>query len=380
METAPTALNSPVPSARPGLRVASVPSGHPYVRSIVLPPDAAEGDDLVVTVLADPVPLGVAGGQWWPPVMLTPEWITANASRFDVLHVHFGVESLPPGALRAALAALRAAGRPLIYTAHDLVNPQLVDQRSHLDDLDLLLEAAAEVITLTDGAAAEIESGWGRRATVIPHPRVRDLHSAAPLGASSAAVVIGTHLRDLRPNIDAVATTRLISDAVDLLRADGVDCVARIDVNEAVRDSAALAEVFRIAESNGAVFVRQRPRLDDRQLDESVADLDVAVLPYRYGTHSGWVELCFDLGVRVVGKEIGYIPQQHDEDFSFFTEEDARSLADAVTSSMAAETRPGSPGRAALIAEREVARQDQQHEVARAHAEVYQRVVSGGVR
>jgi hypothetical protein len=57
--------------------------------------------------------------------MLDAGWITAHADQFDVMHVHFGVESLSSAALERGLLALRAVGRPLVYTVHDLTHPQL---------------------------------------------------------------------------------------------------------------------------------------------------------------------------------------------------------------------------------------------------------------
>ena len=57
-------------------------------------------------------------------------------------------------------------------TVHDLVNPHFVDQTPTPEHLDVLIPAATEVITLTPGAAAAIETRWGRPAAVIPHPHV----------------------------------------------------------------------------------------------------------------------------------------------------------------------------------------------------------------
>src|SRR5689334_9100021 len=89
------------------VRVASIPSGHLYVRHAL-----ADGR---VSLLPDPPPPGATDGRWWPPVMCDAAWVTAHASRFDVMHVHFGTESYPTGHLRSLVRALRAGGRPLVY-------------------------------------------------------------------------------------------------------------------------------------------------------------------------------------------------------------------------------------------------------------------------
>ena len=47
----------------------------------------------------------------------------------------------------------------------------------------------------------------------------------------------------------------------------------------------------------------------------------MSVLPYRFGTHSGWLEACVDLGTAVVAPSCGFYAEQqpvhsyrHDED------------------------------------------------------------------
>ena len=108
-----------------------------------------------------------------PPLMLDADWIRENRDAFDVFHVHFGFDwrSLPE--LEEALAALDDLGAPLVFTLHDLRNPHHRDPEPHDAQLDLLVRHAAELVTLTPGAARAIHARWGRRAHVMPHPRRR---------------------------------------------------------------------------------------------------------------------------------------------------------------------------------------------------------------
>jgi hypothetical protein len=354
--------------AVPVIRVASIPSGHPYVRHVL----AAGGIDL----LPDPVPPGASDGRWWPPVMCDAAWVTANRDRFDVMHVHFGTESYPAEHLRSLVHALRACGRPLVYTLHDLENPQLGDQAPHLEHLDVLVPAADEIVTLTAGAAAAIQRRWGRAAEIVPHPHVLALDAAAPLGTFSDASVLGVHLRDIRPGIDAVRAVATVLNAVDRLRAQGVAAVARVHVNERVRDEAARDDVAALVAAHPAAELRRSARLDDAALARSIADLDVAVLPYRSGTHSGWVELCWDLGVPVAGPRIGHAGEQHPEDFAAFDAGDGDALARAARQLLAGAPRPGSSGRAALLAERRRRRVAGAAAIAAAHTALYERVLT----
>ncbi len=352
--------------AAPPMRVASIPSGHPYVRHV----QAGGGFDL----LPDPTPVGAPDGRWWPPVMCDAAWVTANRNRFDVMHVHFGTESYSAEHLRSLVRALRASGRPLVYTLHDLENPQLGDQASHREQLDVLVPAADQIVTLTAGAADVIARRWGRTAEVIPHPHVLALDADAPAGKRSAAAVLGVHLRDIRPGTDAVRSVATLLDAVDRLAARGIAAVARVHVNERVRDEVARDEVAALVAGHPAAELRRSERLDDADLAQSIADLDVAVLPYRTGTHSGWVELCWDLGVPVAGPRVGHAGEQHPEDFARFDAGDGDTLARAVRRLLAGAPRPGSAGRAARLTERRRQRIAGAATIAGAHTALYERV------
>jgi len=92
------------------------------------------------------------------------------------------------------------------------------------------------------------------------------------------------------------------------------------------------------------------------------------VLPYRFGTHSGWLEACFDLGTPVLAPTCGYFAQQrpcltyrHDEQGL-----DVPSLQAAVRT--AYEQRPTWQ---ASLADRRQERTD----VAAAHRAVYEAVL-----
>ena len=59
------------------------------------------------------------------------------------------------------------------------------------------------------------------------------------------------------------------------------------------------------------VDVRVHPRFTDDELAAYLLEVDVVVLPYRFGTHSGWAEACYDAGVTVVSPRCGFFAEQH---------------------------------------------------------------------
>ena len=317
--------------------------------------------------------------------MLSPGWIADNAARFDVMHLHFGSESLSPRELTAALDALRAIRRPLVYTVHDLSHPQLHDQAPHRRQLELLIARADGLITLTAGAAAEIEARWGRRPLVLGHPTLLAPGQRPPQVAPTATPVIGLALRDLRPSIDGPGATATLLDAAARLRRAGTPAAVRVTMRDRVRDPAARDAVRRSCAAAAAAGERveliEEGRSGDRRLARELSELAIDVLPYRHGTHSGWLELCWDLGVPVAAPAIGHLSGQHPEPgfLASFTPADGPSLARALSSLL---TRPeavaGSPARREVQAVRAAVRRQQRGELAAAHLGLYRRLIAAG--
>jgi hypothetical protein len=367
------------------VRIAAVPAQHPYVQA-VRPPGAV--------VLADPPVPGAPPTQWWPPQVLTPEWLRAHAAEYDLLHVHFGTESLSLDALTAALRTLRELGRPLVHTVHDLEHPHLVDQAPHRAHLALLMREAAGLLTLTDGAAAEIARRYGREATVVPHPQMapdgwfaradgaradaarggtaRSGRTSAPGAVADEPTphgpLVGVHLRSLRANVRPGAWLARLAAEVTARRG-----VLRVLVNDDVRAGTpaaeALGEVRRALEPHGADVV-VRPRPDDDGLARELVGLDVSVLPYAHGTHSGWLELCWDLGVPVLSPDVGAIGGQHREGWALATFAADRPAGLGVALDRLLSAPPAPPAADRLAARARVAAENH-----RAHAAVYRRVL-----
>lgn len=280
------------------LTVASVPAGHPYVDSVT---DASR-----VRLLPDPVPpRATLPGQWWPPRYLEPDYLGRQLGSFDVMHVHFGFEGFTIDELREVVALLERDRVPLVLTVHDLHNPHFADPAPHLAQLDVLVPAATAVVTLTPGAATVIANRWGRHAVVLPHPHVLPIEAVGAARPSRGVPVVGLHGKGLRANVQPWP----ILDAL-LARDVGERCVIRFDLDDEGLDvpgtPARLAGYRR-----AGVDVRVHPRFTDAEFAAYLTDIDVAVLPYRFGTHSGWAEACYDAGTTVVSPDCGFFAESH---------------------------------------------------------------------
>lgn len=273
------------------IRIASVPAAHPFVEHIQ-PLDGASFTTLP-EIFHEP-------GRWWPPQRLNAEWLRENADSYDLLHTHFGYESLSPDDIGAVTETLSELGKPLVVTVHDLQNPHLHDDSDHLLQIGSLICAAHEITTLTPGAASDIAGRWNRQATVISHPHVVPLDELPDEPATGTNV--GVHLGDLRARVD-------IEPLIGDLREIAERAPLSIDVQTDAW-GAAPSHLTRLLESLDAELL-VHDRLPDAELFDAVRRTRVQVLPYRRGTHSGWLEMCLDLGVGVAAPHIGQLREQH---------------------------------------------------------------------
>lgn len=247
----------------------------------------------------------------WPelPHLYDPEWLTSHADDWDVAHLHFTWEQYPPGRFEAVLRTHQRAGTPIVWTAHDLRNPHTEDAADDQRYLALLAEFADHVITLTDGAATEIERRFGRQAHVIPHGplftgpaarRWREQRQGAVADDGDPRRLL-LHLRSVRRNVD----WRTPIEVVSRLHAEG----SGIELDVLVLADA--DEVDQVLEAAGpGVDVLPHGPLSFEELTRHLIGADALLLPYLWGTHSGMVELATDLAIPVIAGDVGYLGEQ----------------------------------------------------------------------
>ncbi|STC68670.1 Uncharacterised protein [Corynebacterium pilosum] len=322
-------------------RVLSIPAGHVYTRAIK--PDN-------VTFEPDPD----INGAWWPHPALEAQWWDGGAE-VDVSHIHFGFEHQNPTKIDRLIRAIHKSGVALVVTVHDIDNPHLADpadQAEHHERIRLLVRGANAVITLTDHARTRIQELVGAPVdvTVIPHPLVVTREEKEAVNAVPTRP--GVFLKSLRSNV--------VKDPAFYVALAQVGTAIYIHDEPATQD-------FRDALAARGVDVIAHAPMDDDTLYNAVGGCTAVVLPYLRGTHSGWLEMCRDLGVGVAVPDIGCYADQADS-------------PDAIA------TYPAGDGAAAAQAVRTLAddaphpyvgdREEQLERIRAAHAAIYKEVVS----
>ena len=299
-------LTSGAPRRRSPLQMVSIPASHPYTRRVV------PGD---VDVAADPT------DPWWPHLALDPKWIESERHGIDLVHLHFGFEHRTPAELESWCDTLDELGIGLVVTVHDLRNPHTPDNGRHHQHLDTLLRRADAVLTLTAGAAAHIEQCWGRRPQVIAHPHVAPLDWQNQFPRRTSGLQprrVGVQFSSFRPNV--LDPEDLLVGLAAGVRDAGATLSVRADCEAPAHDLCRLAAA---ADRVGAQLLVS-DRLGDGALVGALTKLDVIVLPYAFGTHSGMVELCHDLGGRVLIPDVGFYREQWHDVVTFRLDEARR--------------------------------------------------------
>jgi hypothetical protein len=322
------------------IRVAPIPHTDAYVDA-VLPPGA--------------VRVGPARERspW-----LDPGYLAEHCDEIDVLHLHAGYGHLAEADPECWSEAVRRLGVPLVVTVHQLNDP---DQavRARLDThLEAVLATAEVVLTLTRGAADDIAERFGRTAIVVAHPSVV---AADPRLGSERGLV----------GMQVGPASAAVPDPAALVRAAHSGAVSgggRLRVLVAADNQSGLdPDIWQLA-GRGAVELVVHPR------DQWVAHLQqlhVAVLPERCGTHSRDLEICRDVGTRVVVPSGGWFADQWSEVVTYGDDErgglDEVWLSGAVAVAL---TRP-----MPRPADR-VWREQQRAAIQRVHADVYAQVAA----
>ncbi|SNC65409.1 Glycosyltransferase Family 4 [Kytococcus aerolatus] len=379
------------PSQHPQLRILSLPADHAYVRTAI---GAVGGPDEGVLVLPDPPVPGAPAGQWWPSPAWEPGWLTAHRGELDLVHVHFGFEHRTPAQIREWLDEVERLGLPLVVTVHDLDLPHAQTEAEHADHrerLDALVRAAGAVLTLTPGAAREVERLTGHAAEVVPHPRMaspQDIGDAVHPPAPEREIRIGLHLKSLRANASRGELVEALAQAAAHLPESAGPVGVEVLVHREVRDpdwSRYDAELVALLERVDAdptlpVSVRWIEPLGGPAFTAYLRGLDVSVLPHRWGTHSGWLEECLDLGAVPLVPDVGHLAEQGPPGHAP-TVHPAPATAENLVGPLTEAVARARAGRSVSRAAKFARLRDDQVETSRAvHRAVYRRLAGTGVQ
>lgn len=247
------------------------------------------------------------------PMEVTFQWVLQHKEdvrfwqSFDIAHIHFGFEFEDLEVVKEALDILRNQKKPVVYTYHEPCSVHGISQESYSKYVQVLLNSAVEVITLTDVAREYLRNMYSRSdVVVIPHGYVESPNINIPDNRSvemPEVLLFGA----LRPNRDTATT--MMNLAFGKLGCK-VSLVTRPFSYQQLNESSLLRTMLASVSSCSHVSIELTLPMTDDEVRTRICKADILVLPYVFGGHSGQFEHAFDCGVLPVVTDVGFIQTQ----------------------------------------------------------------------
>jgi hypothetical protein len=148
---------------------------------------------------------------------------------------------------------------------------------------------------------------------VLPHPHVAPLETVGRVTERPPdRFRVGLHLKGLRANVAAAPVVRALVAATEPLPGAEVTVHLHHEVVDPghPRHDAELLALLTLLDDAGRISLTVHDPHTDAELWDYLRGLDLSVLPYAFGTHSGWLEACFDLGTAVLAPRTGFWTEQ----------------------------------------------------------------------
>ena len=290
-----------------GLRVVHLPARTPYARKL-----NGAGIHALNAYSATELP-EISPGVTVPPDV-TASWLLSRTPLdwLDVLHLHH-IDLETPAELERLLDACARADVRVVFTAHD-TQPMIDGMDSFVRRLGLLLAAEVPWVCLTEGSRTDLATILGAKlpAAVIPHgyvvpPETLRHRAHRPAGAGVRSLLYGA-VRASRDQVSPVVNWSLSNS--DASRALHLLLRAASPADFTKGATGKLPMLLDAARSDPRISITLRPYPTDAEVLEAALGSDLLLLPYLWGTHSGQLEMAFDLGLIPVCSRVGHLPEQ----------------------------------------------------------------------
>ncbi|MFI5808570.1 hypothetical protein [Streptomyces sp. NPDC051561] len=288
------------PTHPQGLRVVHVPARTPYARKL-------HGPDF--HILNDtPLPTGET-----IPAAVNATWLLDHTplTWLDVLHLHH-IDAEDPATLERLLDACTTADVRVVFTAHD-TTPMYGTPADFTARLRLLLAAGVHWVCLTGTSRSALTDllGTPPPAAVIPHgyvaPPEELLRRERERGSGSARFLMYGAARHSRDQISPVINWSLGTPDPGATLQLLLRAFSPADFTTESRTPLLL----ETARQDPRIRLTMRPYPTDDDVINAGLASDVLLLPYLWGSHSGQLELAFDLNLLPVCSRTGHLPEQH---------------------------------------------------------------------
>lgn len=249
------------------------------------------------------------------PGAVDAAWLLEHAplTWLDVLHLHH-IDFEDLATLERLLDECLSHGVRVVFTAHD-TSPMVGNAQDFTARLRLLHCAEIDWVCLTEGSVSKLAEIMGERpqATVIPHGYVAAPEPLAGLerepSNSAARYLMFGASRASRDQLSTMANWSLgIDDPGSSLHV-----LLRAFSPADFADGGRAPLFLELAGRDPRIRLTMRPYPSDEEVVRAALAADALLLPYLWGSHSGQLELAFDLNLLPVCSMAGHLPEQYEQ-------------------------------------------------------------------
>lgn len=294
------------------IRVLSLPSYHPYNRRF---------DNYGEINFVNPGSDFFGDGKVSSPHELHD---TFPPDSYDIVHIHFEYYLFSVELLEGILQYFEQSRRPVVWTCHD--RSSLIEEKTNYEHEGLLYKYASKVMTLTNGCRTWLLNKFGEHRDnidVIPlgylaHPAVVDYESKSVVKDRNLFTI---YVGDFRKSKSYLSSIREFLGCNRLQEARLQVIYRSPEIGFGDKEN---IENFLLLVTHPRVSTISLPEISDTLFVRKFLASHAVILPYKWGTHSGQLELARDCGCHVVASKVGYYSEQWPDVIEYLSGDDYR--------------------------------------------------------
>ncbi len=236
---------------------------------------------------------------------------------YDIVHIHFEYYLISLPKLKQLLQYFKKHKKPIVWTWHD--KKSLLDNKIDFYYEKLLFQSADKIITLTNGMEKWIRSTFGKHKypiEILAHGFIASLSLISTILKKSKkdknlfTLLIG----------DFREPKEYIQSIINFLQSDELK-KAKLQV--IFRPLNIYSSGYKKLKWDILAFhqIIQHPRVrilckvffNDKEIAKEFYKSHAVILPYKWGDHSGQIELAKDCGCHVIVSDVGFYKEQWDK-------------------------------------------------------------------
>lgn len=284
------------------VKILSFPSRHPYMSKF------NTGEIKFVNPNSD---------YFSDPYKCSEKYLNQNhrPGSYDIVHIHFSFDMIPLKDFENLLKYFKKIKKPIIWTCHSKES-QRIKNYGKGKYQRLLFKYADQIISPTKGCARYIKSKYGKHKNdikIIPLGFMADPKDVKRIGKR---VKKNKHLftmliGEFRENKEFIQSIIDFLQCPELKKAKLQLIFKPIHLYKSNRRNikSDIATFYRLIQ-NSRIKIISLPEIPNEILIKAFLKSHAIILYYKWGTHSGQIELAKDCGCHVVISNVGFYTEQ----------------------------------------------------------------------